>query len=85
MNMILHHCPTAEVGKDNVLSNPYFKQPNNGALKTFDFVVSNPPFSTKKHGAMVSTPTMTPIIVSIMVFLLLKTVTMRFYCMFLHH
>ncbi len=51
MNMILHHCPTAEIWKDNVLSNPYFKQPN-GGLKTFDFVVSNPPFSTKawSHG-----------------------------------
>lgn len=51
MNMILHHCPTAEVWKDNVLSSPYFKQPNSG-LKTFDFVVSNPPFSTKawSHG-----------------------------------
>lgn len=51
MNMILHHCPTAEIWKDNVLSSPYFKQPN-GTLKTFDFVVSNPPFSTKawSHG-----------------------------------
>ena len=51
MNMILHHCPTAEIWKDNVLSSPYFKQPN-GGLKTFDFVVSNPPFSTKawSHG-----------------------------------
>lgn len=51
MNMILHHCPTAEIWKDNVLSSPYFKQPN-GILKTFDFVVSNPPFSTKawSHG-----------------------------------
>ncbi len=49
--MILHHCPTAEIRKDNVLSSPYFKQPN-GGLKTFDFVVSNPPFSTKawSHG-----------------------------------
>ena len=51
MNMILHHCPTAEIWKDNVLSSPHFKQPN-GGLKTFDFVVSNPPFSTKawSHG-----------------------------------
>lgn len=51
MNMILHHCPTAEIWKDNVLSSPYFKQPK-GGLKTFDFVVSNPPFSTKawSHG-----------------------------------
>lgn len=51
MNMILHHCPTAEIWKDNVLSSPHFKQPH-GGLKTFDFVVSNPPFSTKawSHG-----------------------------------
>ena len=51
MNMILHHCPTAEIWKDNVLSSPHFKH-SNGGLKTFDFVVSNPPFSTKawSHG-----------------------------------
>ncbi len=51
MNMILHNCPTAEIWKDNTLSSPHFKQPN-GQLKTFDFVVANPPFSTKawSHG-----------------------------------
>jgi type I restriction enzyme M protein len=46
MNMILHDCPTAEIWQDNTLSTPHFKQPN-GGLKTFDFVVANPPFSTK--------------------------------------
>jgi type I restriction enzyme M protein len=46
MNMILHDCPTAEIWKDNTLSSPYFKQAD-GSLKTFDFVVANPPFSTK--------------------------------------
>src|SRR5438093_2077489 len=46
MNMILHDCPTAEIWQDNVLSGPHFKQPN-GSLKTFDFVVANPPFSFK--------------------------------------
>jgi type I restriction enzyme M protein len=46
MNMILHDCPTAEIWKDNTLSSPHFKQPD-GSLKTFDFVVANPPFSTK--------------------------------------
>jgi type I restriction enzyme M protein len=46
MNMILHDCPTAEIWKDNTLSAPHFTQPN-GKLKTFDFVVANPPFSTK--------------------------------------
>lgn len=46
MNMILHDCPTAEIWKDNTLSSPHFKQFGN-ELKTFDFVVANPPFSTK--------------------------------------
>jgi type I restriction enzyme M protein len=46
MNMILHDCPTAEIWKDNTLSTPHFTQAN-GKLKTFDFVVANPPFSTK--------------------------------------
>ncbi|MDH6149331.1 MULTISPECIES: type I restriction-modification system subunit M [Paraburkholderia] len=46
MNMILHDCPTAEIWKDNSLSSPHFKQAT-GSLKTFDFVVANPPFSTK--------------------------------------
>ncbi|MCG2738429.1 MAG: type I restriction-modification system subunit M, partial [Candidatus Methanoperedenaceae archaeon] len=46
MNMILHNNPTAEIWKDNTLSNPYFKNPD-GTLKTFDFAVANPPFSNK--------------------------------------
>jgi len=46
MNMILHDCPTAEIWKDNVLSSPHFQQAN-GRLKTFDFIVANPPFSFK--------------------------------------
>jgi type I restriction enzyme M protein len=46
MNMILHDCPTAEIWKDNTLSSPHFKG-TDGRLKTFDFVVANPPFSTK--------------------------------------
>jgi type I restriction enzyme M protein len=46
MNMILHDCPTAEIWQDNVLASPHFKQ-TNGMLKTFDFVVANPPFSFK--------------------------------------
>ena len=47
MNLILHDCPTGEIWQDNTLSAPYFKDPKTGALKTFDFVVANPPFSTK--------------------------------------
>lgn len=46
MNMILHDCPTAEIWKDNSLSAPHFKN-SHGKLKTHDFVVANPPFSTK--------------------------------------
>jgi type I restriction enzyme M protein len=46
MNMILHNCPTAVIVQDNSLSSPFFKQPDS-SLKTFDFVVANPPFSTK--------------------------------------
>ncbi|MBT4498742.1 MAG: type I restriction-modification system subunit M, partial [Gemmatimonadetes bacterium] len=46
MNMILHECPRAEIWQDNTLSSPYFKQ-EDGSLKTFDFAVANPPFSTK--------------------------------------
>jgi type I restriction-modification system DNA methylase subunit len=52
MNMILHDNPTAEIWRDNSLSNPYFKQGSGNKqddknLKTFDFVVANPPFSSK--------------------------------------
>ncbi len=46
MNMILHDCVTAEIWKDNVLAAPHFKD-QAGLLKTFDFVVANPPFSFK--------------------------------------
>jgi type I restriction enzyme M protein len=46
MNMILHDCPTAEIWKDNTLAAPHFTTPA-GALKTFDYAVANPPFSTK--------------------------------------
>ena len=49
MNMILHDCPSAEIWKDNTLSTPHFKDPD-GRLKTFDFVVANPPFSNKAWG-----------------------------------
>ena len=46
MNMILHGCATADIGKGNTLSNPLFRQ-GDTSLKTFDFVVANPPFSNK--------------------------------------
>ena len=47
MNMILHDCPTAEIWQDNTLSSPALQGRKTAALKTFDFVVANPPFSTK--------------------------------------
>lgn len=46
MNMILHDCPTAEIWKDNTLAAPHFTN-SIGYLKQFDFIVANPPFSTK--------------------------------------
>lgn len=46
MNMWLHENPDAVIWRDNTISSPYFKN-DDGGLKTFDFVVANPPFSTK--------------------------------------
>ena len=45
MNMILHNNPTALIMQGNTLSDPKFKE--GGTLKTFDYVVANPPFSDK--------------------------------------
>jgi len=46
MNMILHGHPTADLWRGNTLADPYFKNAD-GSLKTFDFAVANPPFSSK--------------------------------------
>ena len=47
LNMWLHGEPTAEIKKgQSTLSNPLFLD-GHGALKTFDYVVANPPFSYK--------------------------------------
>ncbi len=46
MNMILHDNPTAVIKQGNTIANPLFLE--NGRLKTFDFVVANPPFSDKR-------------------------------------
>ncbi|MFP6179369.1 type I restriction-modification system subunit M [Helicobacter pylori] len=48
MNMILHNSTTADIAKggSSTLSNPLFTT-ENGMLKTFDYVVANPPFSLK--------------------------------------
>lgn len=45
MNMILHNNPMAEIRRENTISRPLFV--TDGALKTFDFAVANPPFSYK--------------------------------------
>jgi len=46
MNMILHENPTAEIWQGDTLSSPHWKD-DERTLKRFDFVVANPPFSTK--------------------------------------
>lgn len=48
MNMVLHNYPTALIkcNGNSTLSDPLFLS-DTGSLKTFDFVVANPPFSYK--------------------------------------
>ena len=46
MNMILHDNPTALVAQGNTLADPKFK--DGDGLKTFDYVIANPPFSDKR-------------------------------------
>ncbi|MFT3893105.1 MAG: type I restriction-modification system subunit M [Anaerolineales bacterium] len=46
MNMYLHNYPTALIVQGNTLTDPKFR--DDGVLKTFDFVVANPPFSDKR-------------------------------------
>ncbi len=46
MNMILHDNPTALIVQGNTLTIPKFK--DGDTLKTFDYVVANPPFSDKR-------------------------------------
>ncbi len=46
MNMILHNNPTALIVQGNTLADPNFK--DGDSLKTFDYVVANPPFSDKR-------------------------------------
>jgi type I restriction enzyme M protein len=45
MNMILHDFPTANILSGNTLASPKFK--DGGKLRTYDYVVANPPFSDK--------------------------------------
>lgn len=46
MNLILHDCPTAVIWQGNSLADP--KSVDDEVLKTFDYVVANPPFSDKR-------------------------------------
>ncbi|WP_410509144.1 type I restriction-modification system subunit M [Methanosarcina hadiensis] len=46
MNMILHNNPEALIVQGNTLTDPKFKEGE--TLKTFDYVVANPPFSDKR-------------------------------------
>src|ERR1017187_5408044 len=45
MNMILHDFPTANILSGNTLFDPKFK--DRAQLRTYDYVVANPPFSDK--------------------------------------
>lgn len=50
MNMILHDFPTANILQGNTLASPKFKDGQKGGaetLRTYDYVVANPPFSDK--------------------------------------
>jgi len=47
MNMILHDNPTALIKQGNTLAHPLFTS-DDGQIKTFDYVVANPPFSDKR-------------------------------------
>ena len=53
MNMWLHGFPEASIAGKNTIASPQFKE-TDGRLKRFDFVVANPPFSTKSWSNGVS-------------------------------
>ena len=57
MNMILHDFPTANIVSANTLSSPKFK--DGEQLRTYDYVVANPPFSDKTWSTGL-TPSMDP-------------------------
>lgn len=46
MNMILHGETLAEIKQGDTINDPQYKD-DSGKLQTFDYVVANPPFSTK--------------------------------------
>ncbi len=46
MNLVLHHYDTDKVERGNTLVDPFYRD-EFGQLRTFDFIVMNPPFSDK--------------------------------------
>ncbi len=56
MNMILHNEPTALIKQGNTLAKPLFENETGDNLKTFDYVVANPPFSDKRWSNGLSLP-----------------------------
>ncbi len=54
MNMILHDFPTAQVLQGNTLSSP--KYLDDQKLRTYDYIVANPPFSDKTWSSGVTLP-----------------------------
>ncbi|GAB3366180.1 type I restriction-modification system subunit M [Arachidicoccus ginsenosidivorans] len=48
MNMWLHNFADADIRQGNTMADPKFTDDKTGKLKTFDYAVSNPPFSYKK-------------------------------------
>ncbi len=47
MNMWLHGNPASDIKQGNTIASPLFTDEKTGYLKTFDYVVANPPFSYK--------------------------------------
>jgi type I restriction enzyme M protein len=57
MNMILHDFPTATILSGNTLAAPKFRDPRDDRqLRTYDYVVANPPFSDKTWSTGLKTP-----------------------------
>ncbi|MBA4157442.1 MAG: N-6 DNA methylase [Gemmatimonadetes bacterium] len=54
MNMVLHGNADALIVQGNTLADPKFKEGN--SLKTFDYVVANPPFSDKRWSTGLDAP-----------------------------
>lgn len=50
MNMIMHGREDAEIAQGDVIADPQFRA-SETAIQAFDFVVANPPFSTKAWGS----------------------------------